>query len=110
MKSLAADNLIVFVTFTCDQDHVSTSSLADGRLDRLTTIRNDLVPNPPRIERFQYPRLHLLKNRHAIFGTRVIRCQDHHVASLSSHPTHFGSFSTVTITSASEHRNDPAGL
>jgi hypothetical protein len=64
----------------------------------------------PPLQRLTHADFDFSKNRHRIFGPRIVGREHDDITVLDGSPSHLRTFAAVTITAAPEHRNDPVRL
>src|SRR5438270_1588453 len=106
MEASGASGLSFFVSFAGDQHNVTGLGLADCQVDGLAAVGLDLIWSFAGVQNRQ----RLRDDFHGILAARIIRGQNHVVATRAGDRAHQWTLTLVAIAATSEEGDDPAGM
>src|SRR2546425_1101613 len=103
MNFLTVDNLILLMSFPCNEYYVSFSGKTEGFLNCRLSIRFPVDRGA-----FADAGHDFIDDTIGIFVARIIGCHDRHVAQFGGDPGHLRALRAAPITAAAEYCDDPA--
>src|SRR5437773_6661271 len=104
MKLVVSDDLIGFVTFSRDYDHVAFKCACDGEKYRVAAIRHYPIILTGRL----YTDFYLTNDLHRVFRAGIVRSYYREVAILAGDPAHRNAFCLIAIAAAAKNGDDPS--
>src|SRR5690348_17088371 len=98
MEFVIADDLIIFMPLTCDDDDVAFARQQDRTKYRVSPVGCDLIL-PSRLLNAD---LDLTNYFHRVLGPRIVRCDDRKIAVLTGNATHRDAFCLVAVSAAAK--------
>src|ERR1043165_2079680 len=102
MKRLAADDLIILMTFSRYQHEVANLRFSNRLVNRLGAIRDLAIRLPCLLN----PNFSITENQFRIFRAWIIRRKNHHITQAARRFAHRCTLRTIAIPAATKHRDD----